>query len=165
MRKRRLALIAAVVIALVCVPFVFLTRPSRLVELHFMGVQPVDEGVNVFFEVRNRPPNLHRIVPLKLEAFEGAAWKEIPGAVGRFGSAEAPTNLMLGCVIDRRVHSRRLRLVTRSQISLNTLESFIERVKLRLSGKGNRVPINPFAKNVVIFSESAEVISEEFTIP
>src|SRR5262249_1175242 len=150
MAKARLTQIAvAVGIALVCLPFVFLAKPSPHIELHFLKALPIAEGVIVAFQVRNAPPSFHTIAPLKPEAIDGTTWKELPG--GFTGSAQIEeTNVVFCCTTDRPTQAKRLRLVTQYQRTLNPLERFIALAKLRLSGKNNRVPLNPFSKGVAL---------------
>jgi hypothetical protein len=161
MPKRRVALIAAIAIALVGLPFAFLARPSPRFELHFLRAARVAESVNVFFEIRNEPPNSTVVHVPSLEVFDGAAWKEI-----KYGSSfhqfKTPTNLMFCCVIDRQMPAARFRLVIQSERRLNALENFIARVKMRLSGK-HKVELNPFTKNVVLWEP--ETSSVEFALP
>jgi hypothetical protein len=164
MPKARLALTAAVMIALVCMPFVFLAKPSPHIELHFLKALPIAEGVIVAFQIRNAPPSFHSIAPLKLEAIDGTTWKELPGGFGAWTQIEE-TNVVFCCTIDRKAQPKRLRLVTQYQRTLNPFERFITLVKLRLSGKNNRVPLNPFNKSVALFSDPMEVTSEEFAPP
>jgi hypothetical protein len=162
MPKARVALLAAIAIVLVGAPFVFLPKPSPRIELHFLEATPVAAGVMVAFQVRNPPPSFHSIAPLKLEASDGTTWKELPGGFGKWAQS---SDFIFWCTIDRQAHERRLRLVTQYQRTLNPIESFIALVKLRLSSKNNRVPLNPFSKGVALFSDPAEVITEEFTLP
>jgi hypothetical protein len=152
------------VIALLCVPSAFLAmKPSPRIELHFLRVLPIEEGVIVAFQVRNAPPSFHSIAPLRLEASDGASWKKLPGGFGLCTQIEE-TNVTFCCTIDQPVQAKRFRLVTGYQRTLNPLERFIELVKQRLSWKNNRAPLNPFGKSVPVFCLT-EVISEEFAVP
>jgi hypothetical protein len=165
MPKERIVLIAVTAIALVCVPFAFLAKPSPRVELHFLGTAPYGQAMAVLFEVRNRPPSFFGVSAVRLEAIDGATWKEFRGGVVMAGVADAPTNFIFSCVIDRQVHAGRLRLVTQYERTLSPLGSFIARVKLRLSGRNNQIPLNPFSKSVALFSNPVEVTTEEFALP
>src|SRR3974377_179845 len=118
MPKRRVAFIATAMIALVCVPFAFLAKPSPRIELHFLGTASYGQAMAVLFEVRNRPPNFHLVPSAKLEPIEGATWKELKGGFVMAGVADGPTNFIFSCVIDRQVHAGRLRLVTQYERTL-----------------------------------------------
>src|SRR5215831_8446456 len=118
MAKARLTLLTPAVIALVCLPFVFLARPSPHIELHFLKALPIAEGVIIAFQVRNAPPSFHSIAPLRMEASEGTAWKELPGSFGAWTQIEE-TNVTFCCTIDGPAQAKRLRLVTQYQRTLN----------------------------------------------
>src|SRR6516165_768839 len=78
MPKGRLALVAAVVIALVCVPFAFLSwRPSPPIVLHFLQGAQVGDSFSATFGISNRTGRAYFSLPLRLEALEGGAWKEV----------------------------------------------------------------------------------------
>jgi hypothetical protein len=118
MPKARLVLLTPAVVALLCLPFAFLAKPSPHIELHFLRALPIEEGVIVAFQVRNAPRSFHGIAPLRLEASDGTTWKKLPCGFG-LGTQIEETNVTFCCTIDRPTQQKRLRLVTQYQRTLS----------------------------------------------
>jgi hypothetical protein len=165
MPKRNLALIAAVLIALVCVPFAFLAgRPLAAIELHFLQCAQVGDSFSATFGVSNRTGLPYSIRPLRLESLEGGAWKELKLGAGGFSGPDG-----LGLLVDPtitcsipRVPQSRLRLVAQSTTEWVGQDTLLIRAKMFLSARSRSDAFLPFNTK---FYEDAETVSEEFMLP
>jgi hypothetical protein len=163
MPKRRLALVAAVVLALLlCLPFAFMLAKPAHVTFHLAKATPSGDTVIVSLVISNEVEHFGTsgLFPVSLERMEGAAWKECPGGVCEFSLTDPAYATRLTCVIKRLPGS--LRLVTQRRTDLTGLQSLELRARLWLSGNRN-ISLNPFDRRQ--YTKVTEFVSEPFVLP
>jgi hypothetical protein len=161
MPRARLALIAASVLALVCLPFVFwATRPSN--NLRLVKATRTGNEVIVSFTMTNdmRYFSISGLSPLRLEQDQNGIWRKCPDGLCSSPEADPVFATRLTCVVRRT--SGRLRLVAQRRVQVMGLRSFALRLRLRLSGTGG-ISLSPFDKK--FYSYQKEVVSEPFVLP
>jgi hypothetical protein len=174
MPKARLAVITAMVIALVCLPFAFLAmKPSPAIELHFLnGGAQVGDLSSATFVINNRTGRAYSIRPLRLETLESGSWNEVRHGVGplpptdefrrAIGAIQGqPVAPKMTWMIKSVPHAR-LRLVTQITGERAGWDTLTIRAGWLLSAKTRRHAFMPF--NTKLYEE-AYTISEEFTLP
>jgi hypothetical protein len=167
MPKSRLALIAAVVIALVCVPFLFLARsPSAGITLSLLGTDPVADALGVTFAISNHTGRSYHVSTSRLETRVGNGWKECPDGIVGLSISEIQwphSEGKLRCVIKPLPPGTPVRLVMRSMREEGGLSSFIWRVKVWRAGNASFSSLFDFKTKFLL--ERNELTTEEFPVP
>ena len=164
MPKARVALIVAVVLVLMGVPFLFwAARPTADLTVHYFGIARTPDGVVVTFDVSNHTDHPYSLMPVRLETRDGPGWKECSHGIcgttrttdlGRF------PNLRLSCMIREFPPGTNVRLVMHSLRGGRGLETFMLRLKWWLSGRNRSFSLNPFNSDTTIYGDPVEIISE-----
>jgi hypothetical protein len=165
MPKLRIAVLVMVVLALLSICFA-LKRPSPTITLHKLRISKVADTLGVSIQATNHTLRLYAIVPVRLEIRDDLGWKEYPGVIAGLGlgtQVEPHNTAWAGCILQRASTGARLRLVFVAEKGRRGLETFLLRVRLRLSGDPSQ-SLNPFDKRIIACAESF-VVSEDFVQP
>jgi len=168
MPKTCVALADVLVLALLCIPFVFLfTKPSSALTIQGVDPRLMGDGYSVTLALSNHTAHVYSSFPVRLELASPAGWKECPGGIYGFSVGDdlrSHAQASVSCFIKKMPPGSRLRLVVLCQRARKGLDSFIVRLRLRLSGKSS-FSLNPFNKKVLFYTDPIEVVSDDFTEP
>jgi hypothetical protein len=173
--KTRIALIAAVVMGLLCLSLVgaafWAARPAApRITVQVIKAAHLADSVVATCEVCNLTSTKWNLVPVRLETNDGTGWKSSSQGLGGYSSLNdiLPPDQAgkLVCTMKRLPPGTRSRLVFQNHETLKGLRSFTLRLKLRFTGKHPRISLNPLDDTMVIFrADPVEIVSEEFTSP
>jgi hypothetical protein len=165
MPKSRVALIAAVVIALMCVPFFFLGRSSSTgITLHYAGSEGPPGEVVPSIAITNHTGSMCQLRGSRLDTWDGNTWNQYYNGISwaSVHDIQPHSGVKLRCYIKPLPPSGthvRLEMVTvRAE---GGLPSFIWRVKQWRSGHARFSSL--FDTKPIFFRD--RVISLEFTVP
>ncbi len=98
MPKARIALIAAVLLALGCMLFAILTAgPSSASALHYLRVEQVSGAMVVSFAIGKN--YVASIIPIRLEKLDGTNWISCSQGLGGFSQTDPDKgNMKLFCI-------------------------------------------------------------------
>jgi hypothetical protein len=160
--------IVAVLVALLCMAVALVTgKPSTAITVHNLRATRLEDGVSVGLKIANHSPNVLGVVPIRLEIFEGAEWRDSRGIYGFSQSGDLGPHASASsfCFINRFPPGSHLRLVMQSQRARKGLDSFIVRLKLRLLKGDERWSLNPFDRKVTFYTDPTEFTTQEFAEP
>jgi hypothetical protein len=163
MPKARLALIAAVVVALVWVPFLFLVRSSSTgITLHYAGSEAVVGGVVITIAITNHTGRAYHLRTVRFETRDGNIWNQHADGISGMSVAEVQPNsdAKLRCVVKPLPPGTHVRLVMLGHRTEDPLYSFLWRVKVWRAGNANFSYL--FDTKPILFRERADLISDEF---
>ena len=170
MPKRRLALIALILISVLGILLVFL-MPKSASKVNLRLVKAAREGgaVVVSFEVTDGTGREYGLTAVRLETKEDDSWKKSPAPISGFFDAPLAgvhTIARSSFFFPRQSSGSRLRLVVNVQRARRGIDSFWTRLKLRISGQARGISLNPFDTTSLIYTkESTDIATEEFAQP